>query len=399
MLTNIKIFFNGCNSKKYPYIASISTERLHCKVPQNDALQILLSNYTSYTADVSNSNTLLLTEEMIRSIYNNTKISYRYMVNVGFSIDNNEQSYKYNNLLETLPIQQRNNMVNEIVLKTLITTCENAIQKASISKSQINKIVFVSSTYLTAPSLDCDIIGSLSLNLDIERTCIEFMGCAAGINGLNIATDFLNTKSTSAVLLIAVELSSLHMNLLNMTISDVITHAIFSDGIASVVVVGKDCKRTNSKRLLSKIRIIDHSSRIVENSKDGIELCIGDKSVRCILSPKLSGYIQQNIRGVVIDFLKKHKMTLTDIVHWVIHPGGRRIIEAVEKGLLLSPNDTQYSWDILNEYGNMLSCSIFYVLEKIIYNKPLVSRNRMKSPGLAISFSPGVGIECLLFSV
>ena len=111
-------------------------------------------------------------------------------------------------------------------------------------------------------------------------------------------------------------------------------------------------------------------------------------------------YINKNLRAVIITFLEKHCLTINDIGFWAIHPGGRRIIEEVQNALGISRDDTLDSWNILKNYGNMLSPSVIFVLESIMKREKAIhlkqqSKKRSKY-GLAISFSPGVGVECLL---
>ena len=129
----------------------------------------------------------------------------------------------------------------------------------------------------------------------------------------------------------------------------------------------------------------------MDDTEDGINLEITDNGITCKLSKNLPKYINKGICYIVDTFLEKHKLIRSNISFWVIHPGGRRIIEEIQKALGISKEDTMDSWDILKNYGNMLSPSIIFVLEKVM------TRERIHGKyGIAISFSPGVGTECLL---
>ena len=129
----------------------------------------------------------------------------------------------------------------------------------------------------------------------------------------------------------------------------------------------------------------------MDDTEDGIKLEITDNGITCKLSKNLPKYINKGICYIVDTFLEKHKLIRADIRFWVIHPGGRRIIEEIQKALGISEEDTKDSWDILKNYGNMLSPSIMFVLEKVMMREKIPGKY-----GLAISFSPGVGTECLL---
>merc|ERR1712028_230590 len=109
----------------------------------------------------------------------------------------------------------------------------------------------------------------------------------------------------------------------------------------------------------------------------------------------------KNMGGYVEGFLKKHSLQKSDMDFWAIHPGGRRIIEEAQNGLGLSEEQAKYSWNVLSNYGNMLSPSVMFVLELIMkeHNENLAAGKEGFSQGLAFSFSPGVGAEGILLKV
>merc|ERR1712146_142187 len=119
------------------------------------------------------------------------------------------------------------------------------------------------------------------------------------------------------------------------------------------------------------------------------------------LSKYLPQYIAKNMKGYVDGFLEKHDMSFSDVDFWAVHPGGRRIIEEAQNGLGLTEEQTKYSWSVLNDYGNMLSPSVMFVLELILneHKEELNKGNDGFSQGLAFSFSPGVGAEGILLKV
>ena len=139
----------------------------------------------------------------------------------------------------------------------------------------------------------------------------------------------------------------------------------------------------------------------MEGTEDGITLSINENGISCILSKYLPQYIAKNMGGYVESFLGMHNLQKSDMDFWAIHPGGRRIIEEAQNGLGLSEEQAKYSWNVLSNYGNMLSPSVMFVLELILndHKKALAKGERGLKQGIAFSFSPGVGAEGVLIKV
>lgn len=413
-------FFSYKNKKNQPIILSLETGVPKYKTLQSDALYYLLST-------CKNKNNITY-QTIVKNIYKNSGIETRYLgipdfrgcdgveyENTGddprrsseFSMENESTIFFKN--IEPIPIQNRLNKCKEIATPLVIDVCSrainSAINSANICKKDICKLIVVSSTGFFGPSLDCDIIKALDLPRTIDRTLIGFMGCAAAINGFRIATDFVNNNPGKCALMVCVEISSVHANF-NDSINDTVTHSIFSDGVSACILRAtlstvvsrvKSLKNKisrhffNTDKITPSLAIIDSFSCLMDDTEDGIKLEITDNGITCKLSKKLPKYINNGICYIVDTFLEKHNLIRSNISFWVIHPGGRRIIEEIQKALDISEEDTKDSWDILKNYGNMLSPSIMFVLEKAMMREKIPGKY-----GLAISFSPGVGTECLL---
>jgi alpha-pyrone synthase len=141
--------------------------------------------------------------------------------------------------------------------------------------------------------------------------------------------------------------------------------------------------------------IVDDYSLLMKDTEDGIILSVNDDGISCSLSKYLPQYIAKNIGSYIDSFLGKHSLSRSDVDFWAVHPGGKRIIEEVMNGLELTESQTVDSWAVLDNYGNMLSPAVIFVLERI-FKKHKAAINRGESGyklGLAFSFSPGVGIE------
>jgi len=197
-------------------------------------------------------------------------------------------------------------------------------------------------------------------------------------------------------MVVCVELSSVHTTF-DDNVNDAILHAIFGDGCVVAILGGRTAKTAPK----GAFAIVDDHAWLMEGTEDGITLSINDYGISCKLSKYLPQYIAKNMKGYVDTFLSRHKMGMEDMDFWAVHPGGRRIIEEAQNGLGLTEEQCKYSWKVLNDYGNMLSPSVMFVLELIMNDhKALLAAGQPGfKQGLAFSFSPGVGAEGILLKV
>jgi alpha-pyrone synthase len=331
----------------------------------------------------------------IDQIYQNTRIQTRHLALNLMS----EEAIAFS---QTAPLQDRMQLYKEYSVPLAERVTRKALEAAVTNlgkhepicleslKASIGLIVFVSSTGFVAPGVDAELIKRLGLNRNIARVTVNFMGCAAAMNGLRVASDHVKANPTHKALVVCLELSSINA-VFNDNVNDVIIHSIFGDGCAAVIVGG--CEQ-NQAMAQGKIVIREHLSHLVENTEDGITLGIREDAITCKLSRQLPDYIEAGVGKVIENFLAEHTLVKEDMDLWAIHPGGTRIIERSQKALGLSDDQVAVSWEILRNYGNMLSASVLFVLERMLFdtdttNKPLT--------GIAFSFSPGVGIEGILF--
>jgi alpha-pyrone synthase len=324
-------------------------------------------------------------QDRIESIYKNTRIDRRHLAYNFLT----EPESTYNR-----SIQERMQAYKEYGIPLAEKVAKQAIESArkyhpNIEDS-IRQIVFVSSTGFVGPGIDAELIARLGLRRDISRATVNFMGCAAAMNGLHLACDRVKANPHHKSLVICLELSSVNA-VFDESINDVIIHSIFADGCAAMVVGAS----TESEAIgTGKILIKDRLSYLVENTQDGITLGIKDNGITCQLSRQLPEYIQTGIAPIIDGFLADNGMTRSDIDLWAVHPGGTRIIESVQRALELSDTQVAYSWEVLAEYGNMLSTSLLFVIERM-----MADRKNAQSGlnGIAFSFSPGIGVEGILF--
>jgi alpha-pyrone synthase len=392
-----------------PIIEGIATGTPKHIIRQSDAARV-----------VSNLPALEKNRSRIEKIYSNTQIDTRHL-----AIDLlSEETMAFSQIQGNL--QTRMELYKKYAVPLAERVSKKALQAASISSEMnlpgcserieeaIRLIVFVSSTGFIAPGVDTELIKSLGLRRDIARVTVNFMGCAAAMNGLRVACDHVRANPTHKALVVCLELSSINA-VFNDEINDVIIHSIFGDGCAAVVIGACQHEQVIGQ---GKIVIRDHLSYLVENTEDGITLGIEDNGITCKLSRQLPDYIEAGVGSVIENFLERNDLTKKGIDLWAVHPGGTRIIEKAKLSLGLSDSQVSDSWAILRQYGNMLSPSVLFVLERMLlrHTQPYSVENTRKigskninenwsNPikeaknlnGIAFSFAPGIGVEGILF--
>jgi len=369
------------SKKYYPVMKGLATGVPKYKVTQRDALKVALR--APGCASIGN---------VLERVYSNTKIYSRYMAIPDFTPEQNTDDDELFFADEgfDVTIQDRMEKFKEVAVPLVTRVAQEAINRSGVKLSDIRKLIVVSSTGFIGPSIDCELIKILGLSRTVDRSLIGFMGCAAAMNGYRIAMDYVLSHPESSALLVCVEISSVNTNFKE-SVNNAIIHAIFADGCAATVISAVPEESLTPSQLV----IYDEYSYLLEGTEDGITLSINDDGISCKLSKYLPQYISKNMERYITTFLKKHSMTSDDVDFWAIHPGGKRIIEEAQNGLKLSQEQASDSWAVLGEYGNMLSPSVMFVLERILkrHEEMVQKGEKGYQTGLAFSFSPGVGVE------
>ena len=256
-----------------------------------------------------------------------------------------------------------------------------ALKKLAISEEErqsITHVIVTSCTGLYAPGLDFDVVDALELKQPVERTMIGFMGCYAAINALKFARHIVRSESDACVLILNLELCTLHMQE-TPDLEQVLSFLLFADGCAACLVSGRPAGLAMDTFLA--LRLPETAHLITWKIREmGFDM-------------QLSGQVPAAIRRTLSELGGKimHGRDAGSIELWAVHPGGRTILDAVEKGLDLAPEALTESRHVLANYGNMSSASVMFVLRE------LMRRARAGQEGCAMSFGPGVTAETMLF--
>jgi predicted naringenin-chalcone synthase len=230
--------------------------------------------------------------------------------------------------------------------------------------------------------VDRELIQALGLRPRVERTHVGFMGCHGALNGLRVARAFTAADPRACVLVCAVELCSVHYHY-GWDPQKSVANALFSDGAAAVV-------GTAAETVERAWWVAATGSCLFPDSADAMTWTIGDHGFEMTLSPRVPDLLGQHLRPWLRDWLADNRLTLDQVASWAIHPGGPRILGAIEKALGLPREATVASREILAEYGNMSSPTVLFILERL-------QRRQAPRPCVALGFGPGLTAEAVLF--
>jgi alkylresorcinol/alkylpyrone synthase len=282
---------------------------------------------------------------------------------------------------------ERNNDYQEITLGYSIKAIEECVAKAGITKDEITDILFVSTTGLATPSMDALIINKLRLNPHVNRIPVWGLGCGGGVSGMAKANMVAKANPDAVVLLVAVELCSLTIIRSDYSKSNFIGSSLFSDGIAVCIVKG-DNHGSNKQITYSA-----SSSKLYYDSLDIMGWDFQDTGFKVVFSKDIPTFIHQNIRNDIEEFLVKQGLQLSDIKNFIFHPGGKKVLEAYTAALDLDDNSLQKTKQVMNDYGNMSSCTVLYVLERFM------TEGFEDGYGLMLAMGPGFSSEMVLLKM
>lgn len=259
-----------------------------------------------------------------------------------------------------------------------VQAASKAIIDAEFLPSAVTHLITVSCTGFIAPGLDVPLIQGLGLRETVQRTHVGFMGCHGAINGLRVANAFAAADPHAVVLVVAVELCSLHYYYGGEP-GKVVANALFADGAAAVVgSAGND-----------SWQLAATGSVLLPDSTKEMGWTIGDHGFEMTLTKKIPRLIASQLRPWMEEWLAGNGLTIEEVGNWAIHPGGPKILNAVEEGLSLSHQMLKPSRSILANYGNMSSPTVLFILER------LRSENAAR-PIVVLGFGPGLVAEVAL---
>ncbi len=251
-----------------------------------------------------------------------------------------------------------------------------AVEGLKLSQEELEEftdVITISCTGMQAPGLEFELIDRFNLPRNIRRYNINFMGCYAAITGLRLAQEICRTAGRK-VLLVSAELCTLHFRT-EYHPDYLISNSLFADGAAAVVI---------SSEAVKGLRIDESASRIIPHSAEDMSWRINQNGFLMTLSNEIPSFIR--------DLIVKEQLYDRELhnLDWVVHPGGRQILDSIETGMDLENNRLSHSREVLRQFGNMSSATILFVLDRFF------KQGSQRKEIIACAFGPGLTFESLL---
>jgi len=258
--------------------------------------------------------------------------------------------------LEEHSFSERNALFLEHATGILTELAARTLSQAGLKAQDIDAIVTVSSSGIATPALDARLMQRLPFRTDVERSPLFGLGCAGGVLGLSRATALARAAPQSRVLLLVIELSTLTFRHQDRSKANLVATALFGDGAAAAIITCRDDAPPSAPRLGPS------GEHTWPDSLDIMGWDVTDDGLQVVFSRDIPTLVREELRGVVDTFLRKHKLSRRDVDEFVCHPGGAKVLDALEEALELKPGALVHSREVLREHGNMSSATVLFIL-------------------------------------
>ena len=374
------------------YISAIGTAVPDHRVAQGD-----IARFMAHTLQLDAAE-----EQRLLALYRASGIAYRHSVLPDYGRTEGFSFFPNTPGLASFPdIRQRMQVYQREAIRLSYAAAIRCLGQLPIDRSDITHLIYVSCTGMYAPGVDIALVHQLGLNTHVQRTAINFMGCYAAFNALKVADSIAKAQPDAKVLVVCTELCSIHFQK-GRDEDTLLANALFADGAAAAV-VSQD-KSLNEVQLSMEQFYCD----LAPEGQQDMAWHIGNFGFEMRLSSYVPKIIKKEIRQITHRLLQRLACTAmemeedllppveTSVDYYAIHPGGKRILKVIEEVLSLDKHDNRYAYRVLQQYGNMSSPTILFVLQALMNDLTVADHDKQV---LGLAFGPGLTLESMLLRV
>ena len=316
-------------------------------------------------------------------MYRQSDIETRYTVIDDYTENGNRGNLIFSGDEVAANLDDRMKIYNREALPLSVNAINDCL-KDKIHAEDITHLITVSCTGMSAPGLDLQIAESLNMKPEVFRTSVNFMGCYGAVHALKLAKLICDSTQNANVLIVATEFCSIHFQK-EYTPDSASSTIIFADGSAAILI-------SNCIQSEKKLQLTDFYSKVAYRGKKDMAWELSHRGFIITLSSYVPDLIEQDIALLVEEATQHSGLSIKDITHWCLHPGGKRIVNAMQKQLQLNDDDLRFSRSVLSRYGNMSSPTVLFVLKDILESLD----NNIPANILGAAFGPGLTMETFL---
>jgi alkylresorcinol/alkylpyrone synthase len=313
----------------------------------------------------------------LEQFYTNVKVNGRYL------------SWPLERYKKPATFQERNDAYIETALELGERTICALLDQ--ISPQEIDQLTIISTTGIAVPALDARLMNRIPFSPGMKRLPLFGLGCLGGAAGIARTADYLQGHPQDAVILFAVELCSLTIQRDDLSLANLVASGLFGDGAAAVLMAGND--HPLAHRAEPMPRVVASQSQFFPETEHIMGWDVTNSGFKVLLSADIAELARSEVRPSLEAFLSRHDLTIADIDHWFVHPGGPRVIEALEDGLRLPGEALSLSWECLAEVGNISSASVLLILDKALKRSPF---GKPGEYGVLMAMGPAFSAELVL---
>lgn len=314
----------------------------------------------------------------LRFLSSRTGIRQRFAAIPDYAERSQAKLYWQQGLWQNASIQKRMEIYREEALKLSLRAIQPVLDSNPLPPTHL---VYTSCTGLSAPGIEVQIIRALGLPDSTFRHTVNFMGCFAAMHALRTAHYICQAEPSARVLVVCTELCSLHYQ--EATHDDaLLSNLLFGDGSAALLLCGAE------QAAAALLELDGFYASLLPGGESDMSWDLSGTGFEMKLSSYVPALLAQHLDQALVGAWERWGLPSSDIHHWVLHPGGKSILEKLQTGLALQPEQLATAYEVLRDYGNMSSATILFVLQKLLLTQPPAGERMVLA-----AFGPGLCME------